>query len=288
MRVNVRKAAYWVMVASYLQIVAALLVAFLYLRGEPISTTIMMGVLVVLVIVGNALLMRNAKIILSTRQALNEQWINMTEILASEAELNNKLRAQRHDFLNHLQVISSLMQLQEHGEANKYISKIMGDIKQVGELLRTSNAAVNALLAAKSVDAGKNKVALKFHISATLKDIPIEDWQFCRILSNLIDNAIYETKKIEGEVHVTLREDDNALYFSVENEGDAISEEMQKKIFEPGYTTKGEEGTGMGLYIVNQTLEENNGTMSIESSEGTTRFFGYIAGADKSESENDV
>jgi len=284
----VRKAAYWVMVASYTQIVAALLVVFLYLRGEDISTTIMLVVLVILVVAGNFLLMRNAKIILSTRQALNEQWINMTEILSSEAELNNKLRAQRHDFLNHMQIISSLVQLNEYDEAKKYVSKILGDIKQVGELLRTSNAAVNALLAAKSVDAGKQKVALKLHVSATLKDIPIEDWQFCRILSNLIDNAVYEAKKIEGEVHVSLREDDSALYFSVENDGGEISQEMLEKIFEPGYTTKGDDGTGMGLYIVKQTLEENNGTMDIESSKGRVRFFGCIMCDDKSEPENDV
>ncbi len=287
-KLNVRKAAYWVMVASYLQIAAALLVAFLYLRGENVSTTIMMAVLVILVIAGNFLLMRNAKIILSTRQALNEQWINMTEILHSEAELNNKLRAQRHDFLNHLQVVSSLVQLKEYDEANKYLAKIFGDVKQIGQLLRTSNPAVNALLAAKAVDATKNKVILNFHISAKLKDIPIEDWELCRILSNLIDNAIYEAKKTYGEVHLTLREDDNALYFSVENDGNEISDEMKKKIFEPGYTTKGEDGTGMGLYIVNQTLEENNGTMELESSDGRTRFFGYIVASDKSEPENDI
>lgn len=288
MKLNVRKAAYWVMVASYLQIAAALLVAFLYIQGENISTTIMMAVLVILVIAGNFLLMRNAKIILSTRQALNEQWINMTEILSSEADLNNKMRAQRHDFLNHLQVVSSLVQLEEYSEANKYLSKIIGDIKQVGQLLRTSNVAINALLAAKAVDATKNQVVLKFHISAKLKDIPIEDWQFCRVLANLIDNAIYEAKKVKGEVHLSLREDETTLYFSVENDGDIISDEMKKKIFEPGYTTKGDEGTGMGLYIVRQTLEDNNGTMELESEDGRTRFFGYIVASDKSEPENDI
>ena len=287
MKLNVRKAAYWVMVASYLQIAAALLVAYLYMQGAGMSTNIMMAVLVVLVIVGNFLLMRNARIILSTREALNEQWINLTEIISSEGEMNNKLRAQRHDFLNHLQVVSSLVQLKEYDEANKYIAKIMGDIKQLGELLRTQNAAVNALLAAKSVDASKHKVVMKFHISAKLDNIPLEDWQFCRILSNLIDNAIFEAKKIPGEVHLSLREDEGILYFSVENDGKDISKEQIEKIFEPGYTTKGEEGTGMGLYIVQQTLEENGGEMSVESSEGRTRFFGYIKGADKSASEND-
>jgi sensor histidine kinase regulating citrate/malate metabolism len=152
----------------------------------------------------------------------------------------------------------------------------MGVIRQLGELLRTYKPAINALLAAKTVDAQRNNVILKFHVSAKLEKIPIEDWQLCRILSNLIDNAIYEAKKVTGEVHVTLREDEKALVFSVENDGNDIDDEMKKKIFEPGYTTKGDEGTGMGLYIVMQTLEENNGTMDLESGDGRTRFFGYI------------
>lgn len=275
-KLNVRKAANWVMVASYLQIVVAILLAVLYFAGADFSIAIMMVMLVFVVIAGNALLMRNATTILSTREELNEQWINMTQMLESEADLNNKLRAQRHDFLNHLQVVSSLVQLEEYDEAKDYISKIMGDIRQLGEVLRTSNAAVNALLAAKTVDAQKNNVTLKFHVSAKLEKIPLEDWQLCRILSNLIDNAIYETKKVMGEVHVTLREDEKALFFAVENDGKDMDEETKRKIFEPGYTTKGNEGTGMGLYIVTQTLEENNGSMDLESSDGRTRFFGYI------------
>lgn len=282
-KLNVRKAANWVMVASYLQIVVAILLAVLYFAGADFSIAIMMVMLVFVVIAGNALLMRNATTILSTREELNEQWINMTQMLESEADLNNKLRAQRHDFLNHLQVVSSLVQLEEYDEAKDYISKIMGDIRQLGEVLRTSNAAVNALLAAKTVDAQKNNVTLKFHVSAKLENIPIEDWQFCRILSNLIDNAIYEAKKVNGEVHVTLREDDKALVFAVENDGKDIEGEMKKKIFEPGFTTKGDQGTGMGLYIVMQTLQDNNGTMNLESGEGRTRFFGYILN-DKSDS----
>lgn len=279
-KLNVRKAAHWVVIASYLQIAAAVLLAILYFMGQNISTSIMMFMLLFVVIAGNALLMRNARIILVTRESLKEQWLNMTEMLDNEAQLNNKLRAQRHDFLNHMQVITSLVQLEEYSEAQKYLKKIIGDIKQVGLLLRTSNPAVNALLAAKSVDAQKNKVIIKFHISAKLADMPIEDWQFCRVLSNLIDNAIYEAKKLQGEVHVTLREDNSMLMFSVENDGQDIKEDLKKMIFEPGYTTKGDEGTGMGLYIIQQTLQENGGKMSIESLDGRTRFFGFIQGRD--------
>ncbi|MCK5128234.1 MAG: Spo0B domain-containing protein [Clostridiales bacterium] len=287
MKLNVRTASQWVVVASYLQIIAALLLAVLFFMGYMASTAIMMIMLVFVVIAGNALLMRNARIILSTREALKEQWLSMTQMLDSEANLNNKLRAQRHDFLNHLQVVSSLVQLEEYKEANKYLSKIIGDIRQLGELLKTANPAVNALLAAKSVDAQKNNVTMKFHVSAKLKNMPIEDWQFCRILSNLIDNAIFEAQKVKGEVHISLREDDTNLLFSVENDGHDIPVETQEKIFEPGYTTKGDKGTGMGLYIVQQTLDENNGSMSLESTEGRTRFYGYILCSDKLDDGND-
>lgn len=287
-KLNVYRAANWVMIASYIQIAAALMLAILYFMGQNISTDIMMVMLVFVVIAGNILLMRNAKIILVTRESIKEQWLNMVEILDSQAQLNNKLRAQRHDFINHLQVISSLTQLEEYDEAQKYLSKIIGDIRQLGQLLRTANPAVNALLAAKAVDAQKYNIEIKFHVMAKLSNIPIEDWQLCRILSNLIDNAIFEAKKVSGEVHVTLREDEHALYFSVENDGKDIPLDIRDKIFEAGYTTKGDEGSGMGLYIVVQTLNDNGGSMSLESGEGRTRFFGYIMCQDKLDGQNDI
>ena len=63
---------------------------------------------------------------------------------------------------------------------------------------------------------------------------------------------------------------------------------MRDKIMEPGFTTKGDDGSGMGLYIVKQTLQENNGSINIESAKGRTRFFGVILGNDKLNTQNDI
>ena len=265
------------MVASWLQIIAAVALAVVYFTvGSRFSTDVMVVILIPVVIAGNILLMRNSWNILDYQ----EQWAEVIATMQGEAELNRKLRAQRHDFINHLQVVHSLIQLQEYNDANEYIEKVYHDIRQVGEVLRTANPAVNALLAAKSVDAQKKGAALKYHITARLEHPGMEDWQLCRVLSNLLDNAIHEAAKCRGEVHLTLREDLNGLYFAIENEGDAIPEDMRQRIFEPGFTTKGDKGTGMGLFIVRETLGEHGGRIELESNDERTRFYGFIPHAD--------
>jgi len=276
-RINVRKAAYSVMIASWLQIIASLLLAVLYFTGNSsISTSVMVLVLIPLVIIGNALLMRNSWSVLLSRDAQTEMMQTMTGV----DELNRKLRAQRHDFINHLQVVHSLIQLQEYEDAAKYIANTYEDIRQVGELLKTANPAVNGLLAAKKQKASENNINLEFHITARIERAPIPDWELCRVLSNLLDNAIYAAADLTGSVHVTLREDIHSMYFSIENSGN-IDNSVLNKIFEPGFTTKGENGTGMGLYIVKETIEKYNGQVTFETGKGTTRFYGYIPASHK-------
>ncbi|MEX1377141.1 MAG: ATP-binding protein [Eubacteriales bacterium] len=275
-RINVRKAAYSVMIASWLQIVASFLLAVLYFMGNSTSTFVMVLVLIPVVVLGNALLMRNSWSVLTSR---TEQ-MEMMQTISGIDELNRKLRAQRHDFINHLQVVHSLVQLQEYDEAAKYISSTYEDIRQVGELLKTANPAINGLLAAKKQKASEQNINLEFHITARIKNAPIPDWELCRIFSNLLDNAIYAASENGGSVHVTLREDINNLYFAIENSGN-IPEETLEKIFEPGFTTKGEKGTGMGLYIVKETMDKYDGHINIDTGENVTRFYGYIPASHK-------
>lgn len=53
---------------------------------------------------------------------------NLEESIKNLEELKTKLRAQRHDYLNHFQVIYGLMELGEYEEAKKYISPVFKDI----------------------------------------------------------------------------------------------------------------------------------------------------------------
>ena len=51
----------------------------------------------------------------------NEQTEMLTEAFEQLDDLNEQLRKQRHDFINHLQVVYSLIDMQENEEAIRYI-----------------------------------------------------------------------------------------------------------------------------------------------------------------------
>lgn len=61
---------------------------------------------------------------------------------------------------------------------------------------------------------------------------------------------------------------------NVANDGEPISPESQSQIFVPFYTTKGSNGTGVGLSLARQMFRLNGGTIKLTSStaEGGTMF----------------
>ncbi|MEA4999855.1 MAG: Spo0B domain-containing protein [Candidatus Limiplasma sp.] len=186
--------------------------------------------------------------------------------------LNHTLRAQRHDFLNHLQVVYSLMQMQEYTDATEYLDKVYGEIRSVSTFLGTKSTAVNALLKVKAGACEDHGVKLTMNIKSALEGLTMPAWELCRVLANLIDNAIDALKGApEPRIELTIAEDLRAFAFTIANNGAPIPEEMRESIFEAGVSTKGV-GRGMGLSIVRQTLAEYGGTVACQSDAQQTAF----------------
>jgi len=186
--------------------------------------------------------------------------------------LNHTLRAQRHDFLNHLQVVYSLMEMKEYAEASDYLEKVYGEIRSVASFLRTKSTPVNALLQVKAGACAEHGVDLQLDMKSSLDGLAIPGWELCRVLANLIDNALDALKGVEKPVlRITIAEDLRAYTFTVANNGSPIPGELRESIFEAGVTTKGE-GHGMGLSIVRQTVEEYGGSVTVSSDAQETAF----------------
>mgnify|MGYP000946309757 CR=1 FL=1 len=186
--------------------------------------------------------------------------------------LNHTLRAQRHDFLNHLQVVYSLMEMKEYGEATDYLDKVYGDIRAVSSFLRTQNTAVNALLKVKAGACADHGIDLQLDIKTSLEGLTMPGWEVCRVLANLIDNAIDALRGVpEPVIRLTIAEDLRAFVFTIANNGAPIPQELRERIFEAGVSTKGE-GRGMGLSIVRQTLETFGGEIACQSDAQETAF----------------
>ena len=92
---------------------------------------------------------------------------SMEDSVKNLEALNTTLRAQRHDYLNHIQVIYGLLELKEYEEAKNYLDPVFKDIVKLSRALKTAQPAVNALMQAKL------EVAEKKGIDMLLDYIPI-------------------------------------------------------------------------------------------------------------------
>lgn len=200
---------------------------------------------------------------------------NLVESIQNLEELNTKLRAQRHDYLNHFQVIYGLMELQEYEEAKNYLDPLYKDILKVSKALKTAQPAVNALLQAKIEVAEKKNIDLFLEIRSDLKKIPMEAWNLCKILANIIDNSITAVATIDKEktIHIEIGEDQQVYSFQIDNNGPMIPENQINEIFKQGFTTKKEHDHGLGLYIVSKIVREVGGTISVSSDIKRTCFY---------------
>jgi len=102
-----------------------------------------------------------------------------------------------------------------------------------------------------------------------------------QVLINIVNNArdiitenFSRRERSKALIKIVISQDENHAVITVEDNGGGISEENQKKIFEPYFTTKpAEKGTGLGLYLSKIIIEDNfNGSLSVKSADKKTAF----------------
>lgn len=279
--VSIRKATNYAVVINALQIalILVMLLAIIFIPEISASYKLLLTLTIIaslVIIWGGVVDIREA---LHTRKLIS-QLDDMDETIDAMGQFNNTLRAQRHDFLNHLQVVYSLIEMEEYQEANDYIEQVYGKITAVSKVMKTANPAVNALLQVKVAACEKAGVPVEVSITSKWETLEntVPDWEMCKVLSNLIDNAIDAMEHVPAEsrrLAIALGENVKQYTFRVENTGERIPENIREHIFIPGFTTKGD-GHGMGLHIVRKTLQDRDGEISVTSDDKQTVFSGYV------------
>jgi signal transduction histidine kinase len=98
--------------------------------------------------------------------------------------------------------------------------------------------------------------------------------QFNRALINLIKNSIQAIpREKDGRLFIELRKDAQSALLKITDNGSGIPPELQKKLFEPSFTTKSS-GMGLGLAITKRIIENFNGKIWFETKAnvGTTFY----------------
>ncbi|MEN6390061.1 MAG: GHKL domain-containing protein [Syntrophomonas sp.] len=187
------------------------------------------------------------------RTSQKEVQVSVQENIADNiTDLINSIKGQRHDFLNHLQVIFGLCQEKQYESLEQYIKELNKETSYYNELLTIDNPVLSALINAKTAQANERGISVKMNIEADLKSVRHVSIELARILGNLIDNALDAVENQENR-YIKLDIDSRGalLIASVSNPwcGDISSID---NAINQGISTKGGEHQGLGLNICTQ------------------------------------
>jgi signal transduction histidine kinase len=87
-----------------------------------------------------------------------------------------------------------------------------------------------------------------------------------RCLLNLLTNAIDALDEDGGEVKIsTQSQGENEVLITVEDNGAGMPEKIRQRIFDVFFSTKGSQGTGLGLAVTKKIIDEHGGKIEAQS-----------------------
>jgi signal transduction histidine kinase len=142
---------------------------------------------------------------------------------------------------------------------------------------------ITTCLQAIEIRANQKSITIVKDLTENLPQMLLDRQQIKQVLMNLLLNAMDAITNAEGQVTVkthrlTKPTGDTWVQIEVADTGCGISAENINHVFDPFYTTKHEslerQGTGLGLVIVHQIIQEHGGYIEVESQvgQGTTFF----------------
>ena len=135
---------------------------------------------------------------------------------------------------------------------------------------------VNEIIDLYKKIAAMSNINLKAVIPKKVKRAPLDPDGIHTCLTNLVSNAIDACQLAEqkgNEVTIKLLDTKEKLTFEVTDNGSGIDYEIKKKIFTTFFTTKGGEGTGLGLLTTRKIVQEHGGKLSVDSEKGSGSCF---------------
>ncbi len=193
-----------------------------------------------------------------------------------------------HDLRNPISIVKAYteMLIQDTSlpeKPAKYISNIKFEIERLNnlanELLDYSRGDIRLDMNIVDLDEFMSRLKISVTRRFSNKKISVEMKNSCRdavlfdnermmrVMMNLAENARKAISK-EGCFCVEARKVENDLEFIIQDDGEGMSRETLKHIFEPFYSSSKGGGTGLGMVIVKNVVEAHDGHMDITSSLG--------------------
>ena len=199
-----------------------------------------------------------------------------TPYLQNIQDLVTAIRSIKHDAINHYTAIDGFLKQGMNAHAIDYVKMLLQEATHIVQVVQGVNSpAVSALLHSKMAICMANHISFSIKIDSISQLSFIKTNDYIRVLGNLLDNAIraasYESDH-NRYISLIWSEDPQSEFLTIENSGPTIPADKMENIFELGYTTKKNGDGGVGLAVVKKVIDKYNGTISVTSRDGITRF----------------
>lgn len=207
-----------------------------------------------------------------------------TELQAVTGELDlvrgltESLRAQNHEAANRLHTVVSLVEMGRPEQAVEFATAELQVAQDLADELVSAveEPVLAALLLGKTAQAAERGIALEL-VGALPVALPLSGRDLVALVGNLVDNAfdaVAETRGVRPQrVRVSLAGDAHRIRVEVDDSGPGVAPGDRRHVLDRGWSSKAEQGRGLGLAIVAQVVSGHGGSVALEDSElGGARF----------------
>lgn len=191
--------------------------------------------------------------------------------LSGTEQYVDSMRAQNHKFMNQLHTILGLIELGKYDDVIQFVRALNADYRhEIGFVTeKIKSPAVAGFLLGKSSELKEQGVELKIDSDSHFPNMKMGELLHDLLLSMgvLLDNAkeaVSLSVKKQVRLFLCYDEDEEVIIFEVKDTGEGIEEQLITKIFERGFSTKGEK-RGYGLDAVRSIVKRYHGMVDVQS-----------------------
>jgi len=175
------------------------------------------------------------------------------------------------------EVADAITLINEAALAQKRLVRNLGEFFCPGDLARTDRISINAAVkdAVEMTRPGWKEQSKARGVSLEVvtdlaNDIPDINGNAVELreaITNLILNSV-DAMPAGGEIRVTTRRDGGAVVIQVHDNGEGMMPDVKERCFEPFFSTKGQNASGMGLPTIRGVIARHQGTVELQSEPG--------------------
>ncbi|WP_055070086.1 sensor histidine kinase [Clostridium massiliamazoniense] len=147
--------------------------------------------------------------------------------------LNSRLRGQRHEALNHIQILNGLIELGEFDEARKYISPLFEDIAEMKRGIKSGIGRLDAFILGEITKAKERNIEFRININNALKEIIIPEIDLCSMFKECLENSYLSLSSSEpGRINIDSRidEKDNSFIIRFHDNGRELPKSIKNEM----------------------------------------------------------